>query len=120
MAEEIDKPKVEQQSPELQHRRDALRFCRAAVEAQLVAPATRKWVSDERVEKTKLDSATLDQLGYRIGPKYNANTAIRYVVRGSVDAQNGFGAMIRSVDLCQIKRVGDRWLEELVLIERLR
>jgi hypothetical protein len=58
--------------------------CHKAVLAQLKAPSTARWAGDD---KQRLDD------GGMTGP-------VQYVIDGHVDAENGFGAMIRLSYTC--------------------
>lgn len=70
---------------------DAKRACTEQfVPAKLKAPATAKFSS--------MEIADVDE-----------SIVTTYTVTGSVDAQNGFGALVRSRWTCIVHRNGDRW-----------
>jgi hypothetical protein len=66
---------------------EVLDVCRQSVEEQLKAPATAQW-SDETVEALNSHGDHFD-------------------VQGHVDAENGFGALIRMVWKCDARRLSD-------------
>lgn len=68
--------------------RGAKQACEKFVTERLKAPATAKFT----------DGAAVSQ-----------NTVGAYVVSGEVDAENGFGAMIRTAYSCTVTPDGDGW-----------
>ncbi len=70
-----------------QSSRKLIAACHAAVEARLKAPSTARYSSESVA----------------------GLTGTRWKVSGSVDAQNGFGAMLRQGYSCEADRVGDDW-----------
>lgn len=70
---------------------DAASMCQGFVKDRLVAPSTAKFPSVYSAE-TKTD---------KLGPGH-------YRVRSYVDAQNSFGAQIRTPYVCEVKKIPDR------------
>lgn len=76
--------------------------CEAQVKARLKAPATANFVRE----------------GREYGPAASDASGKTWIVRGNVDAQNGFGALIRNRYQCTLRHTGgDRFdiVEVLVL-----
>ena len=71
----------------------ALKGCRSLVERKLKAPSTAEFPADERL----------------------TGTPPPWIISGSVDAENSFGAMIRTQWVCEI-RYTDRWIGTATLI----
>lgn len=61
--------------------------CEDAVRARLKAPSTAKFVDGPKVSGNREDSS-------------------KYFVVGQVDAQNGFGAMLRNDYVCKLRKTG--------------
>lgn len=67
----------------------AYRACERAVESQLKSPSSADF-----------SGATGSTI---------TNSGDTYNVSGTVDSQNGFGAMVRSAFSCELREVGDNW-----------
>ncbi len=78
-------------------------MCQDFIEKRLAAPATAKWPSS-----SEINIATLTGTGRE-----------SYRVRGYVDSQNSFGALLRTNYVCDVSFMGkDNWhLENLTFDE---
>lgn len=65
---------------------DAKRVCEEAVKDRLKAPSTAEF-----------SGASASQVGDE------------WTVKGDVDSENGFGAMIRDTYTCKVEDAGDKW-----------
>jgi hypothetical protein len=69
---------------------DARRVCHDFIDKRLKSPASSDFEETSDMDVTSVGDT--------------------YTVRGKVDAQNGFGAMIRSDYTCTVRSIGDRWV----------
>jgi len=85
-------------------------MCEQFVEDNLRSPSTADFggLFDDRDEAVLMDAETASQLGVDVSSLRNVGV---WVVRGEVDAENAFGAMIRSEYLCVLdyEKEGETW-----------
>jgi hypothetical protein len=84
---------------------DVYRVCKDWTTKQLKSPATAVYPPLSALEETE---------GYGFSNKGAAG----YTLSGYVDAQNGFGALLRSDFVCKAKKEGDNWRGSSILIPR--
>jgi hypothetical protein len=80
---------------------DAELACQSWVRDRLRAPSTAEFVN----VYTRTGQADLTEEDVYAGRSEDDV----YTVRGSVDAQNGFGAMVREAFVCEVRDTGDGW-----------
>lgn len=92
-AEKLAAMTPEQREAEFEavRRSEAKWDCRAAVEKSLKAPTTATFQHYKQFSAAKTEEGN-------------------YTVTGYVDAQNSFGAMVRTTFVCEMVRVGDQWI----------